>query len=55
MRVRKIDTQNRQDVRKFINVALDLYKGNPFFCPTLETEARSSLDRTKNTVHSGRL
>jgi hypothetical protein len=52
MRVRKIDSQNRQDVRKFINFPLDLYKDSPFFCPALESEERSSLDRTKNPFYT---
>ncbi len=45
MRIRKIDTTNQRDVKKFIDFPNRLYKGNPYFCPALESEVRAALDR----------
>jgi hypothetical protein len=51
MRIRKLDTENRQDVLKFIRFPLQLYKGNPYFCPTLESEARFPLQRERHPFY----
>jgi hypothetical protein len=51
MRIRKIDTANKRDVNKFIRFPLQLYKGNPYFCPTLESEARFPLEREKHPFY----
>jgi ribosomal protein S18 acetylase RimI-like enzyme len=51
MRIRKIDTRNSRDVRKFIHFPLQLYKDNPYFCPSLEAEARFPLDREKHPFY----
>jgi hypothetical protein len=51
MRIRKIDTDNRSDIRKFIRFPLQLYKGNPYFCPALESEARFPLERGKHPFY----
>lgn len=51
MRIRKIDTENRQDVRKFVRFPLQLYKGNPYFCPAFESEARFPLDRQRHPFY----
>lgn len=51
MRIRKLDTRNPRDVRKFIRFSTQLYKDNPYFCPTLEAEARFPLDREKHPFY----
>jgi len=51
MRIRKIDTGNKRDVRKFVQFPLQLYKNNPHFCPTLESEVRGALDRKKHPFY----
>lgn len=51
MRIRKIDTNNKHDVHKFVQFPLQLYKGNPYFCPALESSARGALDRAKNPFY----
>jgi len=51
MNIRKIDTTNRRDVKKFIDFPNQLYKGNPYFCPALEPDVRSSLDREKHPFY----
>jgi hypothetical protein len=51
MRISKIDTEKQSDVRKFIRFPLKLYKGNPYFCPTLESEARFPLERNKHPFY----
>lgn len=51
MRIRQLDTHNPRDVRKFIHFPLQLYKGNPYFCPALESEARFPLDREKHPFY----
>jgi len=51
MRIRKIDTANKRDVRKFVNFPLQLYKKSPYFCPALESEARAPLDRHKHPFY----
>ncbi len=51
MRIRKLDTHNPRDVRKFVRFPLQLYKGNPCFCPALESEVRGALDRQKHPFY----
>lgn len=51
MRIRKIDTENYRDVRKFILFPDHLYRGNPFFCPALKSEARFPLQRSKHPFY----
>ena len=51
MRIRKIDTENKRDTRKFIRFPLHLYKDNPWFCPSLESEARFPLDRSRHPFY----
>jgi GNAT superfamily N-acetyltransferase len=43
--IRKIDTTNRRDVRKFIDFPNQLYRNHPCFCPALEPDVRGTLDR----------
>lgn len=51
MRIRKIDTSNRHDVRKFVQFPNQLYKDNPYFCPQLESGARGALDRSRHPFY----
>jgi hypothetical protein len=51
MKIRKLDTGNRRDVRAFIRFPLFLYKNNPYFCPALAGEVRFVLDREKHPFY----
>ncbi len=51
MKIRQIDTSNKRDVKKFIDFPNQLYKSNPYFCPALEPEARSVLNREKHPFY----
>ncbi len=51
MRIYKIDTNNRRDIRKFIEFPNQLYRDNPYFCSALESEVRSSLDRKRHPFY----
>jgi len=45
MQVRKIDYNNRRDIRKFIQFPFDLYRGNLLWVPPLRSDIKFSLDR----------
>jgi hypothetical protein len=47
MRIRKLDTDRRRDIREFICFPLHLHKNNPYFCSALEPEARFPLNLEK--------
>jgi hypothetical protein len=51
MRIRKIDTSNRHDIRKFIRFPLQLYKEEPCFCPSLDSDARFPLQRQRHPFY----
>jgi hypothetical protein len=51
MHIRKINTADRHDVRKFIRFPLQLYQEEPCFCPTLDSEARFPLQRGKHPFY----
>jgi GNAT superfamily N-acetyltransferase len=51
MQIRKLDTTNKRDIRKFIEFPGQLYKRNPYFCPALEAEVRSALDRERHPFY----
>lgn len=44
MQVRQIDTTNPRDVRAFIRFPAKLYRGNPYWVPTMDGEMKNSLD-----------
>ncbi len=44
MLVRQIDVHNPKDVRQFIRFPLKLYKGHPFWVPTMESEMKNVLN-----------
>lgn len=45
MQVRKIDLKNKKDVRKFIQLPFDLYRGNPYWVPPLRSDMKFILNR----------
>jgi hypothetical protein len=45
MRIHKVDIESRRDIQKFVEFPNQLYSGNPFFCPVLQSEGRAALDR----------
>jgi GNAT superfamily N-acetyltransferase len=51
MRIRKIDTDNPHEVRKFLQFPLTQYSGTPFFCPALESGERMVLNRRKHPFY----
>ncbi len=51
MKIRKIDTTNKRDVKKFVDFPNQLYQGNPYFCPALEPDARFVLNREKHPFY----
>ncbi|NPV55722.1 MAG: GNAT family N-acetyltransferase [Anaerolineae bacterium] len=48
MRIRRIDTDQRKDVRKFIEFPFDLYRNHPGWVPTLDSEMRLVLNKRKH-------
>ena len=52
MQVRKIDTRNRKDVRKFMQVPFDLYRGNAQWVPPLESDIRGAMNRDKHPFYA---
>jgi hypothetical protein len=48
MEVRKIDTNNKADVKKFVEFTYDLYKDCPQWVPPLRSQCYEQLDRRKN-------
>jgi len=51
LRVRRIDTFNKKDVRKFIQFPFDLYKGNPYWVPQLRQDTRKVLDKATHPFY----
>ncbi|MCS7011170.1 MAG: GNAT family N-acetyltransferase [Anaerolineales bacterium] len=51
MRIRKVETGNPRDVRAFIRFPTQLYRGNPYFCPQIESEIRLSMDRRRHPFY----
>jgi len=39
---------SKKEMKQFIHFGIDLYKGNPYFCPPLLFDERNTLDRKKN-------
>jgi len=52
MRVRKIDTSNKQDLRRFIQCPFPIYHGNRQWVPTVEPEIRLVLNRDKHPFYT---
>ncbi|MGC9358321.1 MAG: hypothetical protein ACP5GX_10645 [Anaerolineae bacterium] len=51
MRVRRLDTGSRQDVRRFIQLPFDLYEGSPYWVPPLVSGVRAALDRSQHPFY----
>ncbi len=51
MQIRKIDTNQKRDVRKFIRFPFQLYKGNKFWVPPLISDMELVLDRNRHPFY----
>lgn len=51
MQVRKLDTNNNSDIKKFIQFPFDLYKNNPFWVPQMRSETRALMDKSKHPYY----
>ncbi|GAB4414138.1 MAG: hypothetical protein Kow00123_27650 [Anaerolineales bacterium] len=51
MHIRQIDTNNRQDVQRFIQFPFDLYRGCPQWVPPLASDARAVFNRKKHPFY----
>jgi hypothetical protein len=47
MKVRKIDTDNRKDVNRFIKFSYDLYRDDPLWVPPILSEMRNNMNKRK--------
>ena len=48
MNIRKIDTENKSDVRRFIKFPFDLYKDNPYWVPPMMPDMKLALNRERH-------
>ncbi len=48
MIIQKIDTQNRSEIRRFIQFPFELYKNNPYWVPPMVSDMRYALNRQKH-------
>jgi len=51
MKIRKIDTKNKKDIRKFIQFPFDLYRKNPYWVPQLRSDTRKVLDKENHPFY----
>lgn len=51
MKIRKLDTNNKKDLRKFIQFPFDLYKDNPYWVPQLREDTRKVLDKDNHPFY----
>jgi hypothetical protein len=49
--IEKVDTQNKQQVKRFIDFHYNLYKGVPQWCPPFYQDMYTMLDRTKHPYY----
>lgn len=47
MKIRKIDTDSRRDVKLFIDFAFDLYRDDPLWIPPILSEMKANFNRRK--------
>jgi hypothetical protein len=47
----KMDTTNKRDVKRFIQVQADLYRDSPYWVPTFYDEAATQLDKQKHPYY----
>lgn len=51
MNVRKIDTNNAQDVARFVGLPFDLYRSRPQWVPPLVSQMKWAMNRAKNPFY----
>ena len=51
MKIRKINTRNKKDVKKFIQFPFDLYKDNSYWVPQLRRDTGKILDKDKHPFY----
>jgi hypothetical protein len=51
MQIRKVDTENQQDIQKFVQFPHDLYEGCLQWVPRLRSGVRNALNRTQNPFY----
>lgn len=51
MKIRKLDTQNKKDIKKFIQFPFDLYKKNSCWVPQMRTDTRKVLDKENHPFY----
>ena len=49
--IQRVDPGNRGDVRRFVDVAFDLYRGNPCWVPPLRTDSALMFDRRRHPFY----
>ena len=51
LQIRKIETENKKDVRRFIELPFALYKSHPLWVPPIRMDIKTRLDREKHPFH----
>ena len=51
MKILKLNTRNKKDVRKFIQFPFDLYKDNPYWVPQLRADTAKILDKENHPFY----
>ncbi len=51
LQIRKIETETKKDVRRFIELPFALYKGHPLWVPPIRMDIKTRLDREKHPFH----
>jgi len=51
LQIRKIETENKKDARRFIELPFALYKGHPLWVPPIRMDIKTRLDREKHPFH----
>lgn len=51
MKTRVIDTNDKKDVRRFIQFPFDLYKDSPYWVPPMLSDMRFNLDRSRHPTY----
>ena len=47
--IREVTT--KKELKQFIQFGIDLFKGNPYYCPPLVFDEINTFDTTKNPAH----
>ena len=45
------EVTTKKELKQFIQFGIDLFKGNPYFCPPLVFDEINTFDTTKNPAH----